>query len=124
MTLSRWRKPIETPYGAGQVSREGIVVATVNYALSVEVEELVAKTFGGQPKARLSERTVITGTVSVTDGDLGNDPDTGAASDVLTLLLEDGRALDFELAGPDSGDRVYSIRGTGDIRRVEPGDTR
>ncbi len=119
MTLSRWRKVVETPEGTGQVSTENRVVAAVSYALRVEVEELVAKSFAGEPKSILRQDKFITGTMSVSDGDVNLGQSAEAAPSSLTLLLEDGRAVAFEVVHPDSGDGEYVIRGIGDFRQAQ-----
>lgn len=119
MTLSRWRKVVETPEGTGRVTRGDDLVAKVAYALSVEQEELVARSFSGAPKAVLGQTRHVTGKISVSDGDLGPVQTTEASSGALTLLLEDGRALDFVVVDSDSGDSGYLIRGTEDLRQAE-----
>jgi hypothetical protein len=124
MTLSRWRKVVETPEGLGQVSRGGTVVAAVRYALRVEVEELVAKTFGGHPKAQLGQRTLVTGRISISEGDPGHPAVGVTPAETMTLLLEDGRALDFSIIDADAGSGEYVIEGSGDFRHSGSGDSR
>jgi hypothetical protein len=116
MTFSRWRKVIESPDGVGRVSLDNKAIAEVGYSLSVELEDLVAKTFGGKPKAYLKQTKFITGNISVIQGNIEHDIIAQGPSAQLTLLLEDRRELDFRIVEPEPGGSEYEIQGIGDFR--------
>jgi len=82
----------------------------------VELEEIIAKTFGGKPKARLGENKHITGRISISDGNIAIGEGTEDASDTLTLLMEDGREVDFYIVEHDQEGSEHLIRGKGDFR--------
>lgn len=116
MTFSRWRKVIESPKGVGHVSLDNKPIAKVGYSLSVELEDLVAKTFGGKPKAYLKQTKFITGKISIMQGDIEHDIGVHDSSAQPTLLLEDERELDFRIVEPEPGGSEYEIQGIGDFR--------
>jgi hypothetical protein len=116
VTFSRWKKLLEEPKGTGQVRTEDETVDGVSFSLRVEAEELVAKTFAGKPKARLIERKTVTGRIQIPEGSalvLKH----GESSGPLTLVLNDGRELDFEIVERHSRSAEYIIKGIADIRR-------
>jgi len=115
MTFSRWKKLLEEPAGIGQVRTEVSMIDGVTFSLRVEVEELVAKTFGGKPKARLTERKIVTGNIQIPEGQ-GLMPERERSSAPFTLILNDGRELDFEIVERHSASAGYIIRGIADIR--------
>lgn len=118
MTFSRWKKLLEEPEGTGQVRTEDETIDGVSFSLRVEAEELVAKTFAGKPKARLLETKSVTGRIQIPDGSESLLlPKQGKSSRPLTLVLDDGRELDFEIVERHSRSAEYIVRGIADIRR-------
>lgn len=95
MTLSRGDKLVENLTGTGQIRRKGEIIAQAGYRLYVEVEEITARSFG-QNEARFHRRSV-SGEITLLDGAMlpGNDPATPSGS--FTLVLEDGREVDFRV---------------------------
>ena len=117
MTFSRWTSVIETPEGIGKVLKETESVADVKYALSVEVEELIVKTFRMQPKGLLEATNKITGKISATTGDIGSIAESSDASSLFTLLLADGREIDFSFVESEPVDGEYLIQCVSDFRQ-------
>ena len=117
MTLHRRDcKTIETPEGIGQVLKEGKLVAKVNYNLSVEMLEIYAKSFGIPKETRL-ERKSVTGKISVLDGNIPLADSAAGVSGPFTLVLQDGRKVDFYIDScstkPDPVSKEYAIQGSG-----------
>lgn len=118
MTLSRWSRVVETAEGTGEVRRDGERVAEVSYSLRVEIKEVVAKTFGGIPKARWGQERSINGNISVSGGDICTGDHSMASSGLLTLVMDDGRELAFHVVEHDPVRGEYLIRGSGDFRQT------
>jgi len=115
LTFSRWRKPVESLEGNGSVRVRGEVAAMVRYRLNVEVEDLVAKDFSGDPKALIKQMQVVSGTIALLEGTI--DPPAADRVDAsLTLLLEDGRELDFHIVRWEARDGEYLIQGDSELR--------
>jgi hypothetical protein len=117
MTLhKRDRKVIEAPEGTGQVLREGKEVAKVSYALLVEMLETGAKSFGIPKETRLKHKAV-SGKISVLSGNIMLTADAAGLSGPFTLVMEDGRKVDFFIDGRAKGTNAaqheYEIRGSG-----------
>ncbi len=93
MTLHRGDKIVEILKGTGHVRRRGEAIARVSYNLCVEAEEITARSFG-ENEAHFSRKSV-TGEISLLDGDTlpGDNPADPSGS--FTLVLEDGREVDF-----------------------------
>ncbi|MEE8469977.1 MAG: hypothetical protein V3S51_01465 [Dehalococcoidia bacterium] len=98
---------------------EGKAIAKVGYSLHVELEDLVAKTFNGRPKALLRQTKFITGRISVSEGDFGLGIAVQDSPDALTLLMDDGRELDFHIVDPALNGSEYLIQGSGDFRQIQ-----
>ena len=117
MTLhKRDRKLIEAPEGIGQVLKEGKVVAKVSYTLFVEMLETGAKSFGIPKETRLKHKSV-TGKISVLDGTIPLADSAAGVSGPFTLVLQDGRKVDFYIDScstkPDPVSKEYAIQGSG-----------
>ena len=95
MTLSRGDKNTETLTGTGQIRRKGERIAQSGYCLNIEVEEITARSFG-KNEAHFSRRTV-SGEITLLDGAMlpGDDPSSPSGS--FTLVIEDGREVDFRV---------------------------
>lgn len=93
MTLHRWDKVDETAQGVGQVSQKGAVIANASYNLGIETEEVTARSFV-MNEARFARKTV-TGEISLLDGALLPGDDSAAPAGRFTLILDDGREVDF-----------------------------
>jgi hypothetical protein len=115
VTFSRWRKPVESLEGNGRVSVRGEIAAMVHYRLDVEIEDLMAKTFSGEPKALIRQTQVVSGTITLLEGTI-DPPVADRVGASLTLLLEDGRELDFHLMSWEARDGDYLIQGDGELR--------
>lgn len=93
MTLHRGNKVVETLKGTGHVHRRDEAIARVSYNLRVEAEEITARSFG-ENEARFSHKSV-TGEISLLDSDTLPGDNPAAPSGSFTLVLEDGREVDF-----------------------------
>ena len=115
MTLSRGDKTIENLTGTGKVRRKGEVVARASYSLYVEVEEITARSFGTN-EARFHRRSV-SGEITLLDGAMLPGDDPAVPSDSFTLVLEDGREVDFRTESctveTDPTRQVCRIQGSG-----------
>jgi hypothetical protein len=97
MTLSKGsREVLETPKGTGYVRRENQVVARVSYDLCVEIVEMFARPFRPGKQARLAHK-VVTGVLSVLEGELAPPGSPGARSGPFTLVMQDSREVDFHV---------------------------
>lgn len=95
MTLSRGDKLVENLTGTGQIRRKGEIIAKASYRLYVEVEEITARSFG-KNEARFHRRSV-SGEISLLDGATLPGNDLTSPSGSFTLVLEDGREVDFRV---------------------------
>jgi len=101
MTLSRGDRIVETLTGTGQIRRRGDIIAQAGYSLCVEEEEITARSLESQSQeARLSRRCV-TGEISLLDGATLPGDNPTAPSGSFTLILEDGRTVDFRVESCD-----------------------
>ncbi len=95
MTFHRWDTVDETVQGGGQVRHKDKVIANATYNLRVQTEEITARSFS-KNETRFTRKTV-TGEVCLLDGALLPDDDTGAPGGSFTLVLDDGREVDFRV---------------------------
>ena len=95
MTLHRWETDIETPKGTGQIRRKGDVIGRADYELFIETQGITARSLPAGDKQTRFTRKLVTGQISLLDGALlpGEDPTAPGGS--FTLVLEDGREVDF-----------------------------
>lgn len=115
MTLSRGDKIVENLTGTGQVRGKGKVIAKAEYSLYIEAEEITARSFGTN-EARFHRRSV-SGETTILDGAMLPGDDPTAPSGSFTLVLEDGREVDFRVESctveSDPVRQVCQIQGSG-----------
>jgi hypothetical protein len=95
MTFHRWDTVDETTQGVGQVRQKGKVIADATYNLRIESEEITARSFS-MNETRFTRKTV-TGEVCLLDGTLLPDDHTAVPGGSFTLVLDDGREVDFRV---------------------------
>lgn len=117
MTFSNWTRVVEIPEGNGKVLKGAEAIADVKYSLNVEVEELIVKTFRMEPKGKVKETNKITGKISAVNGDLGSISKSSDNSSTFTLLLADGREIDFSFIESEPIDGEYLIQCAEDFRQ-------
>ncbi len=99
MTLHRRDyKVIETPQGVGHVLQEGRKVARVSYSLFVEMQVVGTKSFG-LPIEKHLQRKSVRGKISILDGHIPLPVNPSSVSGPFTLVLQDGRKVDFYVSG-------------------------
>ena len=117
MTLhKRGRQLTEAPQGTGQVLKEGKEIAKVSYTLFVETLETGAKAFGISKETRLKHKSV-SGKIAVLEGNITLASDAAGLSGPFTLVMQDGREVDFFIDSHASSTDVvrkeYEIQGSG-----------
>ncbi len=110
MTFSRWKRLLESPEGTGGLLVDGRPAARVRYSLRIEVEDLVAKTFSGEPKALIRQIQTVSGRIGVTDGDADLPIEPDSQEHAVSLTLEDGRSIDIALVDFDPSNGEYIVR--------------
>jgi hypothetical protein len=95
MTLHRWGSSVEPLKRTGHVRRRDEVIAKASYDLRVEAEEITARSFV-KGEGRFIRKSV-TGEISLLDSNTLPDDNPTAPSGSFTLVLEDGREVDFRV---------------------------
>lgn len=109
--MRKRRQTLESPYGVGDVvGDDGKPLSRVRYRLTVFQEILITRTLGGNVSEHSGLKD-IRGSLSVVDGERNL-----TVRDRLSLILQDGRQLDFFATDGGPHTSHYSIVGNGDFR--------